>query len=262
MNQLTKTALITGATSGIGLALARVFAEHKYDLVISARDENNLSETAAELTLTYGIDVKYVSADLSEAEAPKKLYDFCKTQNLEIDALVNNAGFAIYGPFANVPTSKHIDIIRLNMLAPTALIGLFLPELTLRKGKILNIASTAAFQPGPFMSVYYASKAYVLSLSEALHSELKEQGVSVSCLCPGPVITNFQKQAGTEFRTTKLIRYGFMLTADKVAKIAYAGLMKNKNIIIPGLLNKFLAFWAQILPRKLTTSVSKWTLER
>ncbi|MBI3231720.1 MAG: SDR family oxidoreductase [Candidatus Doudnabacteria bacterium] len=259
---MIKTALITGATSGIGLALAKIFAKHEYNLVIVARKEEELKSTAIDLSSRYHIEVKHIPADLSQNDAPQKVFDFCHSQNISIDVLVNNAGFAVYGTFWAVETSKHLNIVQLNMLAPTHLTALFLPELINRKGKILNVASTAAFQPGPYMAVYYATKAYILSLSQALREELKPKGINVSCLCPGGTVTNYHKLADQKFLATKLHRYLPLTSAESVARAGFRGLMKNKPIIIPGFLNKFLAFWAQVLPNNLITMISKWTLQQ
>lgn len=257
---LNKTALITGATSGIGLALAEVFARAGYNLILVSRKEEALKNTAADLMLRYYIEAKFISSDLSQTDAPQKIFNFCQSQNIQIDVLVNNAGFADYGAFSEVGLSRHLNTARLNMLAPTALVALFLPEIIKRQGKILNVASTSAFQPGPYMAVYYASKAYLLSLSRALHEELKPYGVAISCLCPGGTRTNYHKLSEQKFLQTKLYQHLPLMNAEIVAQAGFNGLMKNKPIIIPGFINKFLAFWAQVLPNGIITKLSKWTL--
>lgn len=259
---MNKTALITGGSSGIGLSLAKVFAKNKYEVIITARKREDLEKVAADLRRQFDVDAKIYPSDLSRPEAPQQLFDWCKTQNINVDVLVNNAGFGLYGKFAESDLQKQLNLIDLNIRALTHLTGLFLREMLKRKnGKILNVGSTAAFQPGPRMATYYASKAYVLSFSQALRNELKSTGVSVTALLPGGTKTNFQNMQ-SDFNQTKLIKNMRLMSADRVAEVGFSALMKGKSYAIPGLRNKFLAFLAQISPRNLATKVSGWTLDK
>lgn len=259
---MNKIALITGASSGIGLSLASVFAKNHYDVLLIARKQEDLDKAAVDLQKQFDVKVYTLAKDLSLPNAPQEVYDFCRTQNLQIEVLANNAGFGTYGKFAEVDLAKQINLIDLNIRALTNLTGLFLPDMLKRKsGKILNTASTAAFQPGPLMAVYYASKAYVLSFSEALRNELQGQGISVTALCPGPTKTNFQNLEKT-FSETKLMKNFSLMSSDVVAEIGYNALMKNKAYVIPGFVNKFLAFLTRFGPRNLVTAISRSTLEK
>jgi short-subunit dehydrogenase len=191
-----KTALITGASGGIGLDLARLFAEGGYDVVLVARTESKLKELATELASKHGVSARAVAADLADPAAPAQLMERLKAEGVQVDVLVNNAGYGGYGTFAETELDAELKMIQLNISALTALSKAVLPGMLARKsGRILNVASTAAFQPGPLMAVYYATKAYVLSFSEALANETKGTGVTVTCLCPGPTKTGFQQQA-------------------------------------------------------------------
>lgn len=257
---MKQTVLITGATSGIGLSLAKQFGMHGYNLILVARDTKAVEQKARELTSEYNIHTFGISADLSDEKAPQTLFDTLKRRKIVIDILVNNAGFGMYGDFVTIDVEKHLNLIDLNIKALTALTRLFLPAMIERKkGKILNTASTAAFQPGPHMAVYYATKAYVLSLSEALSSELQSTGVTVTALCPGPTKTGFE--TGASMGRTKLFKFIKQMNPDEVAKIGFDGLMRNKIIVIPGFLNNFLAFGNRLVPRKLSTYLSRQALE-
>lgn len=257
-----QTALVTGGSSGIGLALAKVFAKNKYNLVLVARKQEELEKAAADLRKDFGVDVKIFAVDLSGAQAPKQVFDFCESQNIAIDVLVNNAGFAVYGKFNEIELPRQLVLIDLNIRTLTELTHLFLPQMIAKKqGKILNVASTAAFQPGPQMAIYYASKAYVLSFSEALRNELQELGIAVTALCPGGTKTNFQQTSG-DFTTTRLLKKMRLMSADEVAEIGFMALMKNKSMVIPGFRNKVLAFLTRLSPRNLNTKISGWTLKQ
>ena len=257
MKTAKKTALITGPSAGIGLELAWIFAEHGYDLVLVARSADKLRRLAEDLKSRHGISAHVIVKDLSNPTAPLQIFQEIQNQKIPVEILVNNAGFGTYGPFAETSLEKELELIRLNISALTQLTKLFLPAMLERKsGKIMNVASTAAFQPGPLMAVYYASKSYVLSFSEALAAELSGTGVSVTVLCPGPTESDFQKTAGIDgkillFRLT-------MMKARKVAKIGYDGLMKKKRIVIPGFTNRLLPFGVRIAPRCLVTSLVQW----
>ncbi len=246
-------ALITGASEGIGHELAKCFARHKHDLVLVARSEEKLKRLAGEISLAHGVRVSYIAQDLSVPDSALKVRKKVQELGLAIDVLVNNAGVGMFGLFAEADIERELRMMQLNMVSVTALTKLFLPEMLKRgRGRILNVASTAAFQPGPLMAVYYASKAYVLSFSEALANELKGTGVNASVLCPGPTRSGFQRSAGME--SSKLFRWGVM-SASEVAEIAYRELMRGKTTIIPGWRNKILAFSVRLGPRKLLPTI-------
>jgi short-subunit dehydrogenase len=248
-----KTALITGASSGIGYELTQLFAHDGYNLVLVARNQKQLEQMADELKETYGVSVKVISKDLSLASAPEEILTELEQESREIDALVNNAGFAAYGAFSETDLGVELQMMQVNMGALTHLTKLFLPGmLKKRMGKILNVASTAAFQPGPLMAVYYATKAYVLSFSQALAEELHGTGVNVTALCPGPTASGFQKRAHME--DSKLFSSQVM-DAQTVARLGYRGLMTNKTVVIPGLRNKILVELVRFSPRELVPRV-------
>lgn len=247
-------ALITGATTGIGYELARLFAGDHYDLVLVARDEARLVKVGGELKEKYGVSVKAIARDLALLNSPQEIVTELERQAVMPEVLVNNAGFAAWGPFASSGLSVQMGMIQVNLTALTQLTRLFLPGMVKRKqGRILNVASTAGFQPGPLMAVYYATKAYVLSFSEALASELQGTGVTVTCLCPGPTETEFQRRAGVEH--IKFFVGRRAMDADKAARIGYRALMQGKAVVIPGFRNKFLAFSERFLPRSLVVGV-------
>lgn len=244
--------LITGASGGIGYELARVFAGQGHHLILVARSQDKLYNIAGEINTRYAVDCHVFSADLSRPEAPAQLRQSIHKAGLEVEILVNNAGFATYGPFAEMDIGRELQMIQLNVAALTHLTHLFLPEMLERGyGRIMNLASTAAFQPGPLMAVYYASKAFVLSFSEALANELQNSGVSVLALCPGPTASGFQKQAGME--DSKLVQGQPIMDAATVAQIGYEALMAGKTISIPGWRNQMLALAPRFLPRNLVT---------
>ncbi|HEU4403502.1 MAG TPA: SDR family oxidoreductase [Candidatus Polarisedimenticolia bacterium] len=243
------TALITGASSGIGRDLARLLAQHGHDVVLVARREAVLRELAAEMERAHGMRATVLPADLSDPGAPEALAARLRERGLQVDILVNNAGFGTYGPFATTDLATQMRLLRVNITALTHLTGLFLPGMLARRaGRILNVASTAAFQPGPFMAVYYASKAFVLSFSEALASEVRGSGVVVTALCPGPTRTEFQ--TGARMQGSKLVRRLAFMDSEKVARLGYEGLMKGRSLVIPGLQNRLLAGLVRFLPRR------------
>jgi uncharacterized protein len=249
-----KTALITGGSSGIGFELAKQFAKNGYNLIITGRKISRLIPVATELNERYKIEVVPIENDLTDPNSSLTLYKEIKLREVDIDVLVNNAGFATYGAFIETDIQKELDMIQVNISALTHLTKLFLPEMLARgSGKILNIASTAAFQPGPFFATYFASKAYVLSFSEALAEEVSGTGVTVTALCPGPTKSGFASRAGTEEKG--FFKESGMLSANKVARIGYANLMRGKTIIITGFRNKVLIFLLRLTPRKLVTRI-------
>lgn len=251
---LNKTALITGASAGIGYELAKLFAEGGYNLVLIARREDKLRTLAEELEQTQGISVHILSKDLTDKQAPQHIFETVQEQNIHVDVLVNNAGFGVHGLFAETEWQEEQDMITVNMTALTQLTKLFLPAMVEKKqGKIMNIASTAAFQPGPVMAIYFASKAYVLSFSEALANELIGTGVTVTALCPGPTRTEFQMRAKIE--KSRLFRSGNVMDVQTVARTGYRGLMSGKTVVIPGIQNKVMVQLQRLTPRKLITKV-------
>jgi short-subunit dehydrogenase len=254
-----QTALVTGASYGIGLEFARIFAREGFDLVLVARSSEKLEEIAAEVRKVYGSQVRNIVKDLSAPGAAHELFQEVQRAGLAVDVLVNNAGVGTHGFFLETSRDKELAMLRLNIEALTDLCKLFLPAMARKKsGKILNVASTAAFQPGPLMAVYYASKAYVLSFSEALSHELAGTGVTVTCLCPGPTRSEFQKTAGIGH--VKLFTYAAMKAAP-VAEAGYRGLMRGKRLVIPGLLNKIMAFSVRLTPRWLVPAIVRYLQE-
>lgn len=227
-----KTVLITGASFGIGYELAKIFAKEKYNLILVARNLEKLNQIKDELQ-NPDIQIFTIQKDLSYPNSPKELFDEINKKGLEIDILINNAGFGLLGSFVELDLQTQLDMIQLNITSLVHLTYLVLPQMIAKNsGKIMNVSSTAAFQPGPNMAVYYATKAFVLSFSEALYAELKSKGITVTALCPGPTRTEFQKRARMEninLERSKLIPY---MSAEKVAQIGYDGLMKGKRVVI------------------------------
>jgi short-subunit dehydrogenase len=242
------TALITGASGGIGLELARVFAEQGHALVLVARSRNRLEEIAAELKPT---PVQVLAKDLTLVGAAEGVL----REAPKVDVLVNNAGYGVYGPFLKTPLDEELGMLQLNMTALVVLTKLYLPGMVAsRNGKILNVASTAAFQPGPLMALYYATKAFVLSFSEAIGSELEGTGVTVTALCPGPTATGFQ--ARTKLEKSRLFTSLKVMDARTVAEAGYRGLMAGKPVVIPGLMNKLIAQSVRFTPRSMVTKIA------
>ena len=253
-NQKRETALITGASSGIGLDLARLMAAD-FDLIVTARRQTELEAISSELQEKHGNKVHAVSADLSRPEAPAQLLGEIERRGLPVDVLINNAGFGAYGRFAESGLQPELEMVQVNISSLTSLTRLALPGMLQRnRGRIMNVASTAGFQPGPLMAVYYATKAYVIMFSEAIANELKGTGVTVTCLCPGATATQFASRAGME--QAPLFKLGAMRSVD-VALAGYKGMMAGKTMVIPGLLNKTLALSVRLSPRKLVTSLSR-----
>ena len=239
--------LVTGASTGIGRELATLCAAHKRNLVLLARSEDKLSSLAESLRSEHGVRVEVLVQDLSEPDAAEKTRAEITSRGLDVGALINNAGFGYLGPFQQAESSNQLEIVLVNITALTHLTRLFLPDMVARgRGQILNIASTAAFQPGPFMAVYYATKAYVLSFSEALTEELRGTGVTVTALCPGVTATGFQARA--RMADSGLIRLGTQ-DARFVAEVGYRAMVKGKAVAIPGRLNRFLALLVRLSPR-------------
>ncbi len=258
---MNQTALITGASGGIGYELAKLFAKDHHNLVLVARSAPKLTQFADELQRQFGVSAKSIALDLTAAPAPQMLFDRLQDEGIAVNILVNNAGYGVLGEFANISLEDTLGQIQLNITALTHLTKLFLgPMIERRSGKILNVASTAGFQPGPLMAVYYATKAYVISFSEALANELHASGVIVTCLCPGATDTGFQSRAGLE--NTLLFKKLRPMDAKTVARDGYRGLMAGKTLVISGLRNWLVAESVRFSPRKLVTAISRTVLDK
>ena len=243
----TETVLITGSSSGIGLELAKCFAADKSDLILVARNTEALEKLAAQLRQQNGIQVHVITADLGLSQTPESIFLEVKGRGLTVDVLVNNAGFGLHGEFAELPLARQLEMIQVNVSSLVALTGLFVPEMIQRQhGGILNVGSVAGFIPGPHMAIYYATKAFVLSFSEALHEELRGAGIAVTVLCPGPTETNFS-QVARQHRIRKA--QAGKMSAKDVAQIGYANFRRAKCLSIPGASNKILTVAAKIPPR-------------
>jgi uncharacterized protein len=244
-----ETVLITGASSGIGLELAKCFAAEGCRLVLVARNKEALEKLAEGLGRENKIEAIVLHADLSLPETPKRIFQELSVQKISVDILVNNAGFGLHDGFVKLPLQRQLEIIQVNVTALTELTGLFLPGMIQGKnGGILNVASVAGFLPGPNMTVYYASKAFVLSFTEALAEELKGTGVNISAFCPGSTETNFSQVArGERSRKTKTSK----MPADQAARYGHRAFRKNQVVAIPGFQNRLLVFLTRILPRRI-----------
>lgn len=253
---MNPTVLITGASSGIGEELARLFAAHRHDLVLVARSADKLQSLSGELARTHAIQSRVLAADLADPGAPPRVFDTLRQQAVSIDVLVNNAGFGARGAYAEIGYDVEARMIQVNVAALALLTRLFLPGMLARRnGKILNVASTAAYVPGPFMAVYYASKAFVLSFSEAIAEETQGTGVSVTALIPGPTQTNFAATAGNQ--DSRLFRSGAVMSAAAVARVGYDGLMAGKRVAIAGVSNKLTVLSTRLAPRSMLAKFTR-----
>ncbi|PRR83250.1 SDR family NAD(P)-dependent oxidoreductase [Clostridium vincentii] len=244
-----KYTLITGGTEGIGLEIAKLFAKDKHNLFIVARNRDKLEAARNFLEREYKIIVFILDIDLTVDNSCEKIYEFVDKNNLIVDNLINNAGIGSFGLFNEEKEGFEEKIIKINIISLTKLTKHFIKDMIRRgEGGILNVASTAAFVSGPKMAMYYSTKAYVLSLTESLHEEVKALGVRISCLCPGPVKTSFQEKAGVK-KSEKMKK--LMMSPEDVAKAAYKGFKHGKCIVIPGSKNKILVLGNKILPRAL-----------
>jgi short-subunit dehydrogenase len=251
------TALITGASSGIGLELASLAAQDGHDLVLVARQRERLESIGRGLTEEYGVRVSVLAKDLGDPAAPADLGRGLAERGIGIDVLVNNAGFGVYGFFSQTSLDRELEMIQVNVAALTHLTKLVLAGMIeRRRGRILNVASTAAFQPGPIMAVYYATKAYVLSFSEALASECAGTGVTVTALCPGPTRTEFEGRAGSPEEIT-VRKKGFVMSASQVARDGWKGMKTGKRLVIPGVKNRLLVQLERATPRRIVTAISR-----
>lgn len=255
---IRSTALITGGSSGIGLALARQFGAAGYQLVLVARDPARLDAQALALGMEVSVPITAIAKDLSRPAACAELVAELDRRDLTITALVNNAGVGVYGPFADSDAEGVAALIALNIGALTALTRLLLPGMLARRhGRILNVASTAAFQPGPLMAAYFASKAYVLSFSEAIQAELADSGVTVTCLCPGPTATGFAARA--RMGASRLFQHGVM-GSDSVAAAGFRACIAGRRLVVPGLLNNLHVGMVRVSPRWLVSRVVRTLL--
>jgi short-subunit dehydrogenase len=246
---MNNCALITGPTAGIGYELARIFAARKFDLILVARNQKRLDELATELKAKHGVEIKVLPKDLAAPQAAREIFD--AVRDLPVSVLVNNAGFGAYGPFAKTDLALQTDMVQVNIVALMQLTHLFLqPMLARNSGRILNVASTAAFQPGPNMNVYYATKAFVYSFSYALADELQGTGITVTALCPGLTRTEFQARA-----MLNPVGGWPAMDARTVAEIGYRGLMRGKRVVIAGLTNQVASFFAKRAPQRLTSAI-------
>lgn len=253
-----KTALITGAASGLGFEFSKLLAQDHYDVILIDINKKLLEETKNHIQSRYHNNVKIIHKDLSKINVSKEIFE---SINVPIDILINNAGFGLFGSFNKTDWQRELDMLNLHIITTTQLTKLFLDGMINRDyGKILNVSSLAAFQPGPLMSIYYASKAYILSFSEALSNELKGTGVTVTTLCPGPTKTRFQEVVSNHSSKNK-IKFN-MASAKSVATIGYMAMQEGREIAIPGMLNNILAFLPRVLPRYLVTSIVRKIQEK
>jgi uncharacterized protein len=251
----TETVLITGASAGIGRELAEMFAAERSNLVLVARRRERLEELAARLHVLHGVDVRVMAADLAQPDAPAAICNQLGREGVSIDVLVNNAGFGALGPVAELGLARQMDMVQVNVAALTHLTRLLIPGMIeRRRGGILNVASIAGFQAGPFMAVYYATKAYLISFSEALADELYPRGVRVTCLCPGPTTTEFAETA--DMGRTLLFRLNPM-TAEKVARAGYRGFRRGRLLVVPGWLNYLLTLGVRFVPRSAARAIAR-----
>lgn len=253
------TVLITGASGGIGYELAKLFARDHHNLILIARSGEKLAQIATELG-AQNVTVKTIALDLATPLAPKFLFDQLQTEGVAIDILINNAGFGAFGEFAQMSADVIFGQIQLNITSLTELTRLFLPAMLARRtGRIMNVASTAGFQPGPLMAVYYATKAYVISFSEALANEVRNSGVTVTCFCPGATHTGFAKRAGND--KSRVFKQLGAMNVERVALDGYRAVMEGRTLAISGAHNWLVAQSTRFAPRKLVTAISRWISE-
>lgn len=250
------TALITGASNGIGLELAKVHASKGGDLVLVARNKAKLDELKTTLENEYKVNVYTIGKDLSATNAANEVYDETTRQHIQIDYLINNAGFGEFGLFTDTDWNKELQMINLNITTLTAFTKLYLQDMVKRRsGRIMNVASTAAFQSGPTMAVYYATKAYVLSFSEAVNNEVSDKGVTITTLCPGATESGFQAAAAME--ESRLVKGRKLPSSKEVAQYGYAAMMKGKTVAIHGLMNWILANSVRFTPRSIVVKITR-----
>ena len=250
-----ETVLITGASSGIGMGLAKLFAADGSDLVLVARREDRLNELAEKLKSEHGIEVHVLPKDLSKKTSPKEIFNHLKKEKIEIDVLVNNAGFGSRGTVSELDTDLQVDMVQVNAAALTHLTSLFLPGIIERgQGGILNVGSLAGFQPGPNLAVYFATKAYVLSFTEALAEEISNPNIKISCFAPGPVKTEFGEKSDLE---DSLLFKLSLMDLEPAVKAGYEVFRKGKTIVIPGLKQQIVPFLNRFTPRLIVRKIAK-----
>ena len=253
---MKNTALITGASSGIGMELAKIHASKGGDLVLVARNKSKLEELKSALEKQYNISVYIIVKDLSIINSAQEVFDEIAKQNILIDYLINDAGFGDFGMFYETDWNKELQMINLNITTLTQFTKLYLQEMVKRgSGRIMNVASTAAFQPGPMMAVYFATKAYVLSFSEAISNEVSDKGVTVTILCPGATESGFM--AASNMEESKLFKGRKLPSAKEVAEYGYASMMQGKTVAIHGLLNSIMAHAIRFVPRSLVVKLTR-----
>lgn len=257
---MKNTALITGASGGLGLEFAKIHASKGGDLVLVARSGDKLNALKSELETQFGVQVLVIEKDLSKSNSALEVFQETQNKEIIVDYLINNAGIGTYGFFNDLDWDKENEMLNLNMITLTHLTKLYLPKMIEQsKGYILNVASTAAFQPGPLMSTYFASKAYVLHFSEALHNEVKPAGIKVSALCPPATETSFFKRA--DMSDTKLAKGKKLPTAKEVAEYGYKSMMANKSVAVYGLMNRIMVASTGLIPRGLVVKVARKLVE-
>lgn len=247
-------ALVTGASMGLGAEFARLLASEGYDLVLTARSGDKLTALKKEVEGLHGVRAHVVVQDLADPKAPIAIYDDVRAAGLEIDVLVNNAGFGMYGLFYQSDLQTELDMIQVDITALVHLTKLFVRDMVARKrGRVVNVASTAGFQAGPLQSVYYASKAFVLSFTEAIANELHGTGVTATALCPGPTPTEFQKRANVG--RVRGLRLMMRVNPDVVVRAGYKGMLKGQPVVVPGTLNNVIILLLRLFPRRMVTAV-------
>ncbi|MEK4366607.1 SDR family NAD(P)-dependent oxidoreductase [Paenibacillus sp. FSL R5-0473] len=250
---MRKTVLITGVSGGIGKELADRFAKGGHHIVLVARSEGKIQDLAQEYQKKYGIQATVIAKDVAAPGVPQEIYNELKEKGIVVDYLVNNAGFGLFGTFMETDMEQEVNMIDVNIKALTVMTKLFLPDMIQRgHGGVMNVASLVGFFPGPMMSVYYATKAYVLSFTEALENEVNGTGVTVTALCPGLTSTGFVDRSG--MGVSKMLQ-GPIMEAGQVAEEGYRGFLRGKTLIMPGARNRFIAFMPRLLPRKMMTRI-------
>ena len=253
---MKNTALITGASNGIGLELAKIHASKGGDLVLVARNKSKLDEIKTELEKQYKVSVHIISKDLSLTNAAQEVYNETIKENIQVDYLINNAGFGDFGMFVETDWNKELQMINLNITTLTHFTKLYLQDMIKRNsGKIMNVASTAAFQSGPTMAVYFATKAYVLSFTEAVSNEVSDKGITITALCPGATETGFQTAGGME--ESNLFKGKKLPTAKQVADYGYRSMIKGKTVAIHGIMNYILSNSVRFTPRALVVKITR-----
>lgn len=256
-----QAALITGASGGIGLELARLCAKGGHDVILVARSKEKLEELAKYLSGMYQVRAEVIVADLADFEAPQAILGEVERRGMAVDVLINNAGVGLWGLFGRQELARIHSVLQVNIVGLTTLTRLVLPRLvSQRRGRILNVASAGGFAAGPLQAVYFASKAYVLTFSEAIAEELVGTGVTVTALCPGPVPTGFNDAAGSG--QNNLGASPLVLSAAAVAQVGYRGMMRGRRVVVPGVGMKTVVFSIRLAPRRMSTKIARWFQER